>query len=407
MPLSRVSALVATFALLGVQAAAGVELPEGNDEFLISYVEPEETRGQPIPLDLDDAFAESLVGEIEVRVVYLDRGTGEFQLAYADTSGGRHLHVFPKSDSGAWKQVVVRTTAYRFANGLEMGADLLLDPAGDDDDVFRSIAVRRLSAARTVAPPTQPIAPFLSAAACTPTGGSGGLPPGRHLTTVAGLRATIVVPVGYDPRVTTYLGFFLHGDGGNFDGFLKATNPVTKFVSQRRWILVSPLAPNGRSWWQAWNGDHNQALGRVFAAMFARYNLCRETVFGAAGSGGSEFWTGQFFPAMGGTYPAHCLVACGGNDPHTSAGRQQALALGQRPEIVARTTFDFLYGTADRLVPGILQSIDFYRRAGFSVLVEAIEGGGHCNKWKLEGRLTFHQQIAVHWARMATSLGVP
>ena len=69
-------------------------------------------------------------------------------------------------------------------------------------------------------------------------------------------------------------------------------------------------------------------------------------------------------------------------------------SLATRPEVVARSRFDFLYGTADRLVPGILQSIDLDTRAGFEVIVDAMPGAGHCNKWKAEGRPTFHEQIS-------------
>jgi hypothetical protein len=358
------------------------------------------TQGQPIYLNVDDTLAATLTGQVTVRVSYFDNGTGRFQLVYEDASGVRRTHSVQKANSRLWKDATVTLPSARLANGLDKGADLLLDPVGDDD-VFHMVEIGRVAAPPPPPPPPPP------PAGCTPTGGAGGLAPGRYLTTVAGLNAAVVVPPGYNPARPTYLGFFIHGDGAVYDGFVKASNPVTQFVTARNWILVSPLSPNGQSWWANRVGDHNLALARVFDEMFARYNVCRNVVFGATGSGGSEFWTSYFFPAKGGTYPAHTVVACGGNDGHDSLSRQQILTLGRNPNVVARSTFDFVYGTADRLVPGILQAIELYSRAGFDVPVEAIPQGGHCNKWKAEGRPTFHEQIRIHWGRMADELGVP
>jgi len=244
-------------------------------------------------------------------------------------------------------------------------------------------------------------------AGCNPTGGSGGLAPGRYRTTVAGLNATVIVGQGYNPRKPTYLGFFLHGDNGSWTKFLNSSNPITELVNQRGWIFVAPQSPNdGEAWWLHWNGDHNAAFSRVLDAMFAKYNVCRDVVFGSSGSGGSEFWTAYFFPEKGKEYPAHTVIGCGGNDGHSRTSRAQIMALGQDPDVVRRSSFEYVYGTDDGLYGLVIDSIDLYTRAGFHVYIHELEGAGHCNEWSQEGLPDLSTQIANHWARRAAALGV-
>lgn len=245
----------------------------------------------------------------------------------------------------------------------------------------------------------------LLASGCSPTGGSGGLAPGRHETTVAGLNAVVVVGKGYKPGTPTYLSFLLHGDGGQYKAFLSSTNPVTQFVDGHNWIFVAPQSPNGgASWWANMNGDHVAKFAKVLDAMFAKYNVCRNVVFGSAGSGGSEFWTSYFFPYKGGTYPAHTVVACGGNDGNSDA-RQKIKALGQNSTVVSRSSFYYVYGTKDKLVPGILESISAYSNAGFKVYVDKLDGAGHCNEWKSQGFPGWYQQIATKWGILVGKVG--
>jgi hypothetical protein len=249
--------------------------------------------------------------------------------------------------------------------------------------------------------------PDASASNCNPTGGSGGLAPGRYRTTVAGLNATIVVGQGYDPQTPTYLAFFIHGDNGSWTKFLSASNPVTKFVNQRGWIFVAPQSPNeGEAWWTHWNGDHTEAFSRVLDKMFAKYNVCRDVVFGSSGSGGSTFWTAFFFPDKGAQYPAHTVIGCGGNPGRNRASRQRITALGQNPDAVRKSSFEYVYGTDDGLYDFIAGSIDLYTRAGFHIYVHELQGAGHCNEWPTQGFPDLSQQIANHWAERAAALGV-
>jgi predicted esterase len=232
------------------------------------------------------------------------------------------------------------------------------------------------------------------------------LEPGIHQTTVAGLSAIVVVGNGYSPGAPTYLGFHLHGDGGDYDKFKSANNPVTRFIRQRGWVFVSLLSPNGWSWWQQQAGDHDQRLADAFEEMFARYNLCRGIVLGSSGSGGSEYWTSYFFPAKGDLYPAHVVVSCGGNSGHTSEARARIRELGQNAHVASRSSFYFVYGTEDRLVPGIERSIAAYGDAGFTVFVERLEGAGHCNRWADQGFPTQSEQIAAKWTELAAWLEI-
>lgn len=246
-----------------------------------------------------------------------------------------------------------------------------------------------------------------SSTTCNPTGGSGGFAPGRYETTVGGLNATVVVGEGYHPGTPTYLGFFIHGDNGSWTKFQTSSNPVTQFVNQHNWIFVAPQSPNGgQSWWTSWSGDHNEAFAHVLDEMFAKYNVCRNVVFGSSGSGGSEFWTTYFFPEEGDRYPAHTVIGCGGDDGLGSAGDRKIIALGQDPNVVARSTFEYVYGTEDYLYNLIQQSIEIYTEAGFTVYVHEIPGAGHCNRWTDEGLPNLSERIAQYWGVRGTALGV-
>jgi len=97
--------------------------------------------GQPIYLDLDDTFAAGLTGSIVIRVSYFDEGDGEFRLMFNDSDGQLQTHTFQKNDTQYWEEVTVIVTSYQFANSLEKDADILLDNAGDDDDIFHMVEI--------------------------------------------------------------------------------------------------------------------------------------------------------------------------------------------------------------------------------------------------------------------------
>ncbi len=255
--------------------------------------------------------------------------------------------------------------------------------------------------------PTSTVEVTPNPSVCNPSNGSGGLSSGNHITTVAGLKASVVVSDNYDPQKPTYLSFHIHGDGGVWRTFgEKPNHSVTQFVNEQGWILVVPESPNGGdSWWRDENGDHRQAFADVLAEMFSRYNLCQNTIIGSSGSGGSEFWTRMFFPRYGQDYPTHILIGCGGNDAN-GEDRQRVMQLGSDPDIVSRTTLHFLYGSEDYLLPLIEDSIDMYQEAGFNVIVDKLEGAGHCNEWSDGGFPKFREQTVLKWDQFANTLGL-
>jgi hypothetical protein len=232
---------------------------------------------------------------------------------------------------------------------------------------------------------------------CNPTGGSGGLAPGAYDTTVAGLKAVIVVGTGYKPQNPTYLGFNIHGDGGNYAKIQKSNDDLNILANEQGWILISPLAPDGNSWWQNWDQSFNNVFDNVLEEMFRKYNVCRDVLYGTTGSGGSVFWTSYFFPDKGGKYPAHVVIACGGASGHSIEAVNQIKALGKNPTVVARSTFHYVYGSADNLYDNIQRSITRYREAGFKVQVQEIAGAGHCNVWKDQGLPDWHERAAAIW----------
>lgn len=89
------------------------------------------TKNVPILLDVDDAFSASLNDPVTVRVVYLDQGSGSWELI---ADGVERLHV-NKAGSNLWKEIEVTVPA---------GAlDLALDPLGDGNDIFHMVEIKR------------------------------------------------------------------------------------------------------------------------------------------------------------------------------------------------------------------------------------------------------------------------
>jgi hypothetical protein len=102
-----------------------------------------QTNGQPIYLDLDDTFAASLDDLIAIRVSFFDQGDGEFRLMFNDENGELQTYTFSKCNTMQWREVKIVVGSYQFANSLEENADILLDNAGDDEDIFHMVEVTR------------------------------------------------------------------------------------------------------------------------------------------------------------------------------------------------------------------------------------------------------------------------
>ena len=252
------------------------------------------------------------------------------------------------------------------------------------------------------APSSQPL-PVLSttealmiAPECNPTNGSGGLPVGTHDTTIAGQPATVIVGEGYDPQTPTYLGFYLHGDEGGYNFHAGQFSEINQFINSESWIYVAPQAPqyNAAYPWYA-NGvgsdetliENNAALLRdVLDDTFAKYNVCRNILFGGSASGGSWFYDGYFFPNNGDQYPAFINIGCGssgingdGNNVWIFTGYYQKIQnLSQNTNILARSELKYTIGTNDFLYDNAVASANTYASLGFGVKTEYLAGVGHC-----------------------------
>ncbi|MCC6454702.1 MAG: hypothetical protein IT328_07145 [Caldilineaceae bacterium] len=96
--------------------------------------------------NLNDAFAESLGGRAQVRVVYLDAGNGKWELRYdSKAAAEKSAVVVQKGNSNLWKEVTVDLQDAAFMNRQEGGTDLSLFNMGDDDDTFHLVEVLRVA----------------------------------------------------------------------------------------------------------------------------------------------------------------------------------------------------------------------------------------------------------------------
>jgi hypothetical protein len=264
-----------------------------------------------------------------------------------------------------------------------------------------SISLLDFTSVATIYLPLIPSSPSRVPTNCNPTSGSGGLPPGSYQTTVAGLDAIIVIGQGYKPEEPTYLSFFIHGNSGDYTWFKSSSNLVNKFVNEHNWIFVAPRSPMGTSWSAPWDASLNEAFAQVLDEMFAKYNVCRNTIIGSSRSGGSIFWTGFFFPEKGGDYPAHVTLLCGGLAAHNKESKQKVRDLGQNAEVVSRSTFDYTYGTEDYLYKYITGSIKLYSEAGFKVDSMVLPGVSHCMPFNFS-----FERIVDSWEGRIQELGL-
>jgi hypothetical protein len=95
--------------------------------------------------DLDDGFfaAGARRRPVEVRVVYLDRGTGSWRLAYHATGGVRTAVNITNQNTGQWRERTVVVADGAFGNGGPRQADLVLEHVAGDDTIFHLIEILR------------------------------------------------------------------------------------------------------------------------------------------------------------------------------------------------------------------------------------------------------------------------
>ncbi|NNJ70574.1 MAG: hypothetical protein HKP10_04715 [Kiritimatiellales bacterium] len=103
--------------------------------------------------DIKDSFfaGKPLSGAypITVRVVYYDKGKGQWALEYdAVRKPNKRAVVVKKTDSGKWKEKIVTLKDAHFGNRGRNGSDLSLINTDDEDDIFHIIEVERVKSAR-------------------------------------------------------------------------------------------------------------------------------------------------------------------------------------------------------------------------------------------------------------------
>lgn len=235
---------------------------------------------------------------------------------------------------------------------------------------------------------------------CNPSGGSGGLSPGAHVTQVAGLEALVVVGSGYNPERPTFLSFYLHGDGGE-DYRWHEGGPVRQIVDEQGWIFVTPLAPSpfivrpSLPYPHRWNPDgylKTEHLAAVFNEMFASYNLCQDVLLGSGASGGSVFWDQYFFPLKGDTYPAFFSFTCGGGGFHDAYRSDMQERINSYDSIKTRSRFHYRIGTTDFLYATTQASATARANTGYNTIFEPLDGVDHC-------AFDTASAIREHWQR--------
>jgi hypothetical protein len=98
--------------------------------------------------DIKDSFfsGKPLAGAcpVTVRVVYYDRGKGQWALRYdAVSNPDKTAVVVTKTDSGQWKEESITLADANFGNRAPNGADLVLINTDAEDDVFHMVELSR------------------------------------------------------------------------------------------------------------------------------------------------------------------------------------------------------------------------------------------------------------------------
>lgn len=251
-----------------------------------------------------------------------------------------------------------------------------------------------------VSMPVSPLRPFSTG----PSGGSGGLSPGTHTVTLAGQPAIIVVGTNYNPAKPTYLGYYLHGDNGGYQGGISPSSPLKQLIDRIGMVYVAPQAPQAEvtpslpGGYFPWGGGTRNSkqknasqIRAVIDHMFSHYNVHRDRVLGAGASGGSFFHDDTFLPQNGNSYPSFFLMTCGASGIDESrTSHEFALNVSQNPTAVAHSEMSYVIGIQDFLYDEALVSASTYTNLGFSVYEKHLPGVGHCD-------FNVSQEIANYW----------
>jgi len=96
--------------------------------------------------DINNSLVTSPGQQVQLSVIYRDKGTGQFALRYdAVTNSQKTAFTVTKSNSLTWKTNTVVVTDWAFTNSGPNGADLVLTNLGTEDTIFHSIELIKLA----------------------------------------------------------------------------------------------------------------------------------------------------------------------------------------------------------------------------------------------------------------------
>ncbi|NDV61012.1 hypothetical protein G0Q06_00960 [Puniceicoccales bacterium CK1056] len=96
--------------------------------------------------DVHDKLLPSRSQRVRLSVIYLDTGTGQFELQYdADSDSRKSAFVVTKTNSNKWKTESVVVDDWAFQNKGPNGADLMLLNVDSEDDIFHLVELVKLS----------------------------------------------------------------------------------------------------------------------------------------------------------------------------------------------------------------------------------------------------------------------
>lgn len=145
----------------------GWEILPGNYYRFLEQIEPEQTslgwwhkgpkesvysrfarstnasKGNKMYFDLNDASP--IKGKVNVRIVYLDNGTAQWQLNYDARKGEKTAMEVSNTNSGKWLEKTIKLKDALFENGLEKRADLIIkNLSSTEDAIFHIIELEKI-----------------------------------------------------------------------------------------------------------------------------------------------------------------------------------------------------------------------------------------------------------------------
>jgi hypothetical protein len=96
-----------------------------------------------IYFDVNDDFAKT-VKNVEVRIVWLDKGLGEWTVTYnSNKKSNAKLLTFKNTDSGKWMEKTVLVTDAAFANKCERKSDISITTKGNEISIFHILEITK------------------------------------------------------------------------------------------------------------------------------------------------------------------------------------------------------------------------------------------------------------------------